>query len=715
MFIDRRTLLTTSGRALALALVPAAVRAQPVMKPPVARIEPVTETRFGTTLVDPYRWMENGKDKDWEPFMRGQAAAARTWFDKLPGRAELLQKVSALSGDTAIVINVQPEAGKLFYEMRPVGANNYRLYVREGDKDRVLIDPEAIKDASGAHSSLDFWSASPDGRHVAYGLSPAGSENSVVRIIEVATGRILPDTLDRAQYASPSWLPDSSGFFLMRGRPEAALGSPDYYAKRVAWLHRLGTAPATDTRVFGFDAAGGIAVDPFEFPIVVVTPASEIAILLLVAGVRRELRLLTAPLADVTAGRAKWRAVCEADDRVTNFALKGHDLYLISEKDAPLGRLLRVDARAPDLAGAAIAVPEGKTAMEAVGAAADAIYVQVMDGGNQRFLRLADGRASDVAMPFNASIFTFVASPDEPGFIARLSGWLSPTTIWRYDPGTGALADTGLSPKPAIDLSPYEAVNGFATARDGTKIPVTVVARKGLKRDGSAPLLADAYGAYQISQTPALNTRNLPFLDAGGVLATVGVRGGGEYGRPWNEAGKKATKPNTWRDLIDACKYLIKEGWTSTSRLAIIGGSAGGITVGRALTEEPQLFGLVASAVGVSNPVRGEVEQNNGPNIPEFGSAQVEADFPGVLAMDSYMSVKDGTAYPIVLLTTGMTDPRVAPWHAAKMAARLQAATSSGKPIILRVDFEAGHGMGSTREQRDAETADLHAAVLALR
>lgn len=725
MKLDRRGMIGASGAALVLGLLPARAWAQAMgaqgsggLPPrPMARVEPVTETRFGVTVVDPYRWMENPADPEWQPFMKGQAAYARAWFDRLPDRAALLKRVSELSGDTPVATNVQRAGDLLFYEFRPAGANVAKLFVRPvaGGEARMLVDPEAMKDASGAHSSLDYWQASPDGRLVAYGTSPSGSENSTIRIVETATGRVFPEAIDRAQYASPSWLPDSSGFFLMRGRADAKLGAPDYYADRVSWLHKVGTDPAQDVRVFARGSVPGVEAVPYDFPFVIVTEGSDVATLALAEGVRRTVKLYVAPLADVVAGRAAWRKVCDHPDEVTGATLRGREMFLISEKGAPMGRVLRLDAAAPDIARATEVLAPGAQALEQVMATRDGVYVQVMDGGNQRFRRLRPGGgADDIAMPFNAGVYGLAYSPRYDGFYARMTGWLSPSAIWFYDPKAGRFADTGLSPKPAVDLSPYEAVSTFAPARDGTRVPVTIVARRGLKRDGSAPCIADAYGSYQISQSPALSLRSLAFLERGGVLATVGVRGGGEYGRPWWEAGKKGNKPNTWRDLIDACEFLVRERWTSTPRLAIEGGSAGGITVGRALTERPDLFGMVISAVGVSNPVRGEVEQNNAPNIPEFGSAKVEGDFPALLAMDSYMAVRDGTRYPAVLLTTGMTDPRVAPWHAAKMAARLQKASASGRPVILRVDFDAGHGLGSTRAQRDEETADMYAAVLAL-
>ena len=292
------------------------------------------------------------------------------------------------------------------------------------------------------------------------------------------------------------------------------------------------------------------------------------------------------------------------------------------------------------------------------------------------------------------------------------SGWLLPYTTFRHDPASGRTEPAGLAPPSTLDLGAYEAQRLTVTARDGTRVPLSVVARKGLPRDGRNPTLVQAYGSYQISINPFFSPRTLAFLERGGVFAVAHVRGGGEYGRRWWKAGQKLNKPNTWRDLIDCCEHLVKTRWASRGTLAIQGGSAGGITVGMALTERPDLFAAVISNVGVSNALRAEFGQNGPPNIDEFGSVKDEDGFRGLLAMDATQHVKPGTAYPAVLLTIGMTDPRVEAWQGAKMVAHLQRANRSRHPILLRVSFDAGHGLGSTRSQIDDERADEFAFVL---
>lgn len=715
---SRRRLLATFGTLPSLALggLPSAAvsAATRTGLPPVARVEPVSETLWGETIVDRYRWMENPKDAQWEPFMRGQAAYARSVLDSLPGRAALRERVGKLSGGLPIALAPKAASERLFYELRPEGASQFKLYLREGESgaERLLIDP-TVKREGGAHVSLDWWAPSPDGRYVVHGLSPAGSENSVLHVLDVETGQLLPERIDRTQYASPSWLPDSSGFFFNRLAEGGKLGSVDYYLDSVTWLHRLRSDPKDDVRVLARGQYPEVAIEPSNFPFVGADPSSNHVIAVLFGGVRRENPVYTARLDDVLAGRPRWLKVCDIEDEVVDSALRGDELYLLTTRDSPNGKLLRTSVAAPDLARAAVVVPEGKIVVEGVSAARDGIYLRDMDGGYGSLRRLAnDGRLAAVPLPFEGSITTVNTTTRAEGAWLDGTGWLLPLSVFRHDPGIGQTRQVALAPKTSLDLSKYEAVRGFATARDGTRVPLSIVARKGLRRDGRNPTLVQAYGAYQIVSGPYFNPRSLAFLEQGGVLATAHVRGGGEYGKRWWRAGQKISKPNTWRDLIDCCEELVRQRWTSPRQLAIQGGSAGGITVGRAMTERPDLFAAVISNVGISNALRAEFSQNGPPNIDEFGTVTERVGFLGLRQMDALHAVRDDVRYPAVLLTTGMTDPRVEPWEVAKMAARLQAVPGRVNPVLLRVTFDAGHGMGSTREQFDAERADEFAFVL---
>ena len=711
--IDRRTLLLSASSAAALAALPRLAFSATSSGPLVARVDPVTDTYFGTTVTDPYRWMENPKDSDWEPYMKSQAAHARAVLDRIPGRAAIAQRVSELAGDLEVINTIQVVGPYVFIEKRPAGANNFQLHVRDGfsGAERLLIDPDS-RTRGDVHYAMNYWNASPDGSHVAYGMSPSGSENAVIEILETATGNVLPDRIDRAQYAFPSWLPDGSGFFFNRLAEGGTAGTVDYYKNSVSWLHKVGTDAKTDVRILSRGQFADVEVQEIEFPIVVAQPGSGHAIGYLFAGVQNEITMFVNSLEAAAKGLGGWKKICDATHKVTGGTIKGDDIYLVTYQNAPRYRVMHVKASEPAFANAREVVPQGNTVISNVYAAKDAIYLQELDGGVGRVRRLsADGKVTPIALPFEGTISSTYADTEHDGVWFQMQNWVRPATVFQVA-ATGAVTDTKLATQPDIDVSPYESTRIFAAAKDGTMIPVSVVYRKGMKLDGMAPALIDAYGSYGITSDAYFGPRFFAWLEQGGVWATAHVRGGGEFGREWHEGGRLLTKHNTWGDLIAAAEKLIVDGWTHDTRLAIRGGSAGGITVGRAMTERPDRFAAVISQVGVSNTVRAEFSQNGPPNVPEFGSVETADGFKGLFEMDSYLHVENRTKYPAVLLTTGMTDPRVDPWQAAKMTARLQRATASGKPVLLRVDFQAGHGLGSTRAQRDEEFGDIFAFIL---
>jgi len=691
------------------ALISSAAAAADIPPAPVARVEPVTDTYFGEAIVDRYRWMENDKDPDWLPFLKQQNAHARGVLDQLPKRDEILKRIQQLSGDIANPADVQKAGARLFYLQRPVGSNNFKLFVRESGKDRVLVDPTKL-DTKTSHVSLDWWRASPDGSKLVYGLSKDGSEDSVLHIMDVRSGAVLKERIADTQAANPSWLADSSGFFY--NQLTGKVNTPDRFLDSQARFHKVGTNPAKDPVLMkrGLDAA--IQYEKIQAPLVMASAQSNIAVLML-ADVRQEKRLYTAPLQDVLRGKAKWRQAADFADEVTDFSLQGDDLYLLSNHKHPRGRLLKTSASAPALASAQEAVPESTLVLQAVTRAKDGLYIRAMDGGISKLQRLgADGKVTDIALPFDGTLRALDTDGDAPGALIIFTGWLQPAGIWSVS-ADGKVADTGITPKPSIDVSAYTTERRFATAKDGTQIPYSLIYKKGLKLDGKNPAFISAYGSYgAAAYTPAFAGRTLALVDQGAVVGYANVRGGGEFGREWHRAGQLENKPNTWRDLIAVCEDMQAKGYTSPAYQAIGGRSAGGITMGRALEERPDLFAAVVSGVGWHNPLRYVAEQNGYGEEPEWGAIADPAGFKALKSIDSYQQVVDGTKYPAILLTTGVTDPRVAPFHPAKMAARLQTATASGKPVLLRVDFDAGHGMGSTRAQQDAEAADTYAFIL---
>jgi prolyl oligopeptidase len=705
--INRRELLIGASTAVVSLKTAAAQQvlgsAATIPDAPVARVEVVKNTYFGETLEDPYRWMENDKDAEWLPFLKGQNDHTRAVLNTIPGRDALLKRIQQLSGDAVATRSVQRAGGRLFYEQRPAGADNFKLFVRENGTSRVLVDPTGLGQIAGAghHVSLDWWRAAPDGSRLVYGLSKDGSEDSILHVMQVADGHELPDRIPNTQAADPQWLDDGSGFFY--NQLTGAVDTPERFLDSVARFHRLGTDPVSDPIIMKRGMTASVAYDRIQMPYVRTFVGARHALLLL-TDVRPESRALIAPLAEVIANKAQWTAVAGFEDEITDVEIDGDSLYLLANRGTPRGRVVRTSVQSPVLRDAKELVPQGPRVIESLARAKDGIYLKIMDGGVSRLQRLRqDGQVDEITLPFDGTIGGLETAPQEDGALFSFQGWLTPSDIWATD-AQGHLKATGLTPKPPIETSAYETTRRFATAKDGTRIPYSLIYRKGLKLDGKNPAWISAYGSYGIpGYTPAFAGRTLALIDAGFIVGYANVRGGGEYGREWHKAGQLANKPNTWRDLIAVCEDMCASKYTAPPHLAIGGRSAGGITVGRALTERPELFAAVIDGVGWSNPLRYVAEQNGYGEEPEWGAIAAES---------GYRAVRDGTKYPAVLLTTGVTDPRVAPFHVAKMTARLQAASKSGKPILLRVDYDAGHGIGSTRGQQDREAADTYAFLL---
>ena len=708
--------LANPGNARANNTKPATTR------PPIARIDGVKETIWGRTIDDPYRWMENPNDADWQPYMERQAAHARAVLDAIPDRNKLAARVKSLSSEVPRPSKIIPRGGKIFYQNRPKSTNSFKLFVRDGIKqpERLLIDPSTL-DQGDSHVAIDWWMPSPDGRYVVAGLSKGGSENSVLHIFDLSTNTFLSERIDRVEDGENqglSWLPDSSGFFYNRLANENKPGDLNYRLDSAAFLHRLHSDPSKDRLILKRGLYPEFTGTPEEYPMVYTDVNSDYVVASFFGGVRNYNSFFVARRDDLLSGRPRWLQICNLDDEIQKVVFAADMLYLLSTKGAPNAKVLRTSASKPDLATAMLVVPESSVVIETIAIAKDGLYLKDMLGGYSGIRRLeVDGTLQRIELPFEGSLQELSTNPMEPGVWFIGESWLVPPSCYWFDPGRNLVSVVPLIERPGIDGSGYEVIRSVAIARDGTKVPMSIIARRGLKHDGSNPTLVYAYGAYQISSIPwFFNGRLLAFLEQGGVFVTAHVRGGGEYGSRWWKAGLKRTKANTWRDLIDCCQSLIKAGWTSPQHLAISGASAGGITVGRAMTERPDLFAAVISDVGVSNTLRGEFSENGPGNIDEFGTVKDRDGFTGLLEMDSYHAVNDKTTYPAVMLTTGINDSRVSPWQVAKMAARLQRASSkvgaAANPVLLRVDFKAGHGIGSTRQQNDDREADTFAFVL---
>ena len=687
--------------------------------PPVAPELPVTDDYFGTPVTDNYRYFEDQTNPQVQAWMKGQADYARALLDSLPGRRALLKRVTAIDRTLVEVFAVQQRGERYFYQKRQPEDQIAKLYYRDGLKgvEHLLLDPDKLGTAK-AHAALDFYTPSWDGQLLAYGVSLGGSEDSVLHMLDVAGKRAFKETIDRTSFSVVAWIPDNSGFFYLRyNKPTAGMKPAEKVYNARTYLHTLGANPSgdEDPAVFGRGVAPNLEVPEGQGTYILTAPDSPYALAVANQNMDQNPSTLYVARLDSIKGEATpWRKVADVDDAVTQFQAQGEYLYFLTSKGAPCFKLARLALTNPDLSHASVVVPESRAVLTGFSIASDGVYLSARDGAATRVLRAsADGaHQHEVPTPFKGTAMIAAADSRQSGALIDLTGWTEPDQLYRYDPASDTTSVTGLVPAPRLDTSQLTAEEVFATSYDGTRVPLSIVYQKGAARDGRRPTLLLGYGAYGLSYDPYFDPMFLSWIERGGVIAVAHVRGGGEYGEDWHRGGEKLIKLNTVFDFIACAEYLVAGHYTSPRYLAGQGASAGGILIGGALTWRPDLFAAIIDLVGMTDTLRFEVTPNGPPNTGELGSIQTEVGFHGLYAMSAYVHVHDGTPYPAVLLHTGANDPRVEPWIIAKMAARLEAASSSGKPILLDVDYDAGHGIGSQREQTRKLWADQMAFAL---
>lgn len=693
---------------LASQISAAAPPAQPSPEP-----RPPTDTRFGITLEDPDRWLEDQQNPAAQAWVKGQAEYTTSVLNSIPARAGLLADIERLEKTTRSRLDdvVLMRGERLLISRREAGMDTARLYVRDGwdGEDRLLLDPEDWKKATGVPHAMNYAVPSPDGRYAVVGLSEGGSEQASAYLIDLADGKQVEPPITRVLFGV-SWLPDSSGYFYNRLQ-ELAPGQPvsERQLNSQSYLHRLGRKAEDDPVVFGNAYDETLGIDAAQFPVVTLVQGSGFLIGI-PFSVDNRLTVFVAPAAELGSDKIHWRKVVTPDVAARNVVMRGNDLYLLTAKE-PNRQIEKLALDAPD-AALSVMVPSGLTPIDQITSSDDAMYfvTKAESGVGSRLYRLPwDAKsATPVELPGLDSVFPFTTSDGVAGLIVSGSGWSHFFDVMRID-AEGQVHPTDLQPAPqGVDASRLVSTIVQVPSHDGARVPLSIVHARGLERDGSNPTFLQAYGAYGINIDPVLAPALFAYFDRGFVRAFCHVRGGGEKGETWYRAGYQATKANTWKDLIACADYLVKEGYTRPARLAAAGGSAGGITVGNAMIERPDLFGVMLPLVGVLDSVGAALRDPNGPvNWPEFGDPNTEEGFKALVGMSSYHKVKDGTPFPAVMLQHGYNDPRVAVWHSAKMAARLQRATSSGRPVLLDIDYEAGHGIGSSQSSVNADRADL--------
>lgn len=680
-------------------------------KPQPARVGSVTDTYFGKKITDPYRWMET-PSPELDAWAKAQNTFTRGVLATIPGRDGLLAHINDITAHMTVVSDMTPVGHRLFFLRRNAGDDLAKLVTRDQDAgtERVLVDPNKLTD-HGHHISIDQFQPSQDGRYVAVGLAAAGSEEDVLHVVDADSGQMLPDSIDRARFASPSWLPDNHGFFYNRLRPFGPHEDPaERFAYAKVFIHHLGADPDHDIPVFGAAIGELKTIGPNDFIYVTALTGTRYAVGVQGDGVSPENALYLCKLPSGTDTTYAWHKFADVSDGVVDFTASRDTLYLRTHKDAPRYKIIAMPLDKPDLAAAKDVVPQGAGVLTNEAASSDGLYVAGRNGAASFLLRVdSDGKAAEVKLPLTGVINELAADPRVPGATADIATWVTPSAWFAIGGGdTHDLIDLAVAPK-ADAGSDYIITETTVPAKDKTKLPLSIIEKKGTPHDKNRPVLVEGYGAYGISELPS--TVFVPvvraWVDAGGVMAIAHIRGGGELGEDWHLAGKIATKENTIHDFIDSAWAMTKLGYASPATLAGTGTSAGGITIGGAITQAPAQFRAALIRVGVTDALRMENSEGGPANVGEFGTVQKQADFNALLNMDAFQHVKAGVNYPAVLLTAGAEDHRVPLWMSAKMTARLQAAGKSKGPILLRVDYEGGHGsIGAGQAQANAELAD---------
>lgn len=705
------------------ALVATLLAAGALAAPPAAPVRDVTQVLHGTTVHDPYRDLEDVKSPATQAWLQAQGEHAEKALAALPDRQALTQRIDELSRDTGDLIRqvVRLPGDRLFYLKRAAGQAQFRLVTRQGASgaERVLVDPEQLTKRLGVPHAVNYFVPSWDGRTLAYGLSAGGSEDASLHLMDVASGRAVGQPIPRVRENLVNWAPDNKhlAFNQLRDLPA---GSPptETFLDTTVYLLRAG-APAREARpVFGPLARPDLKLERLDVAGVSFDPTSRFMLARTTDTTVPEGKLFVAPVSELGRPKIAWRQVSAFDDAVTDVRLYRDTLYLRSHKGAPRGRWLALDLAAGGTVADAkvvIAEPERGVLQGLTIGQGGALFAEVSEGFNTRVWRFASGLPpADIAPGVAGSSFAI----DDPAHAHRdmwvtTSSWTEPARILRTHGPDRPASDTGLLRNRVPAGTPALAVSEvLVPSHDGAQVPLAILHRADLKRDGARPTLLIGYGAYGFSMEAYFNPRNIAWLERGGVIALANVRGSGAFGDAWHRAGFKTTKPNTWKDGIACAKYLIAQGYASPKTLGIWGTSAGGIFVGRAVTEAPELFAAAVFDVGMMDTIRSEESANGITNISEFGTVKDPVEFKALLEMSTYHQIKDGVAYPAVLLIHGINDPRVDVWQSAKAAARLQAANPAGKPVLLRLDGQAGHGVGSTAGQQASKLGDIYAFLL---
>ncbi len=669
---------------------------------PRAKVVPVEDTVQGHKIVDPYRYLENANDPDTKEYVEQELSYTRSLLDPLPGREKINRRLSQLL--VIGTVGTPQMGGKYYFHTQREGTQNQPvLLVRDrlDGEDRVLVDVNKL--STDGTVALDWWYTAEDGKYVAYGTSNSGSEESVLHLVETATGKVLPDAIERTRFASIAWLKDSSAFYYTRHpkKGDVPAGEEVYHVK--VFFHQIGNDPAKDSLIFDERE------NPQDIPNVTL---SEDDCWLLI-NVEHGWTKTEMYLQDRAAKTAPVKITAGKDFLYSGDFYQGK-LYITTNEDAPHYRVFVTDLNKAARENWKEIIPATDAILQNASVTGGKLLAQYEHNATSelKLFTLEGKKIGDISLPAIGDVFSASGRYDRNEIFFGFQSFTAPPSIYRVDLSDRKSSMWARVDAPSIDPTAYDVRQVWYNSKDGTKVPMFVVSKKGIEKNGKNPTLLTGYGGFNISLKPTFNRSMYLWMEHGGIYAVANLRGGSEFGEDWHRAGMLDKKQNVFDDFIAAGEYLISEKYTDRDHLAIQGGSNGGLLMGAMITQRPDLFRAVICAVPLLDMLRYQNFQIAKLWIPEYGSADDAKQFDTLYAYSPYHHVKKGQEYPAIMFLTGDTDTRVDPMHAKKMAALMQAEAKNGdskeRPILLRIETKAGHGQGKPVTKQIEESTDMY-------
>ena len=662
--------------------------------PATPKVE-VRDTIFGTVYKDDYRWLENMKDPKVITWFKAQAELTDETMKKVSGRDELIaewKKLDALQPPT--VFSEVEAGGRYFFQKRMAGEKVSKVYYRENIKgeDKLLFDPMTF--IPGKTLSVESIAPSYDGKKLLIGYAEEGAEISTLRVMDVDSKKLLSDSIEGTAGAG-NWSFDNTSFFYMwinssdNMDPNSRL-NPKYK------LHKLGTDTKKDIDYFSNTSYPELKIDAKSYPFVFLSEFEKDYVFAAQGTVQPEVIAYYAPISEFNSPKINWKQLSTSEDMIVRgFEIFDGKMYAITHKDAKNYKLVATDLKNVNWKSPEVIAPEKATTLEYLTRSKDLLILTYSDGISN-FVYKYDPKTkktTEIKLPYQGTTYFVNVDKKSNNFLVFMTSWNKPLTQFLYNADTNKYSESPFNKPPQYPEAYKDLVAEEVQVKghDGVMIPLSIIYKKGTKKDGSNVCLMESYGAYGISMAAFFNARKNSLAIKGVVIAVPHVRGGSEKGQEWYKAGYKTTKANTWKDFISCGEYMIAQGYTSKEKLAGTGTSAGGVLISRAITERPDLFAAAVCNVGVANAMRAEFSANGPVNTPEFGTVADEEESKALYEMDGMQHVKDGVKYPALMCVGGWNDSRVAPWEPGKFAAAMQNATSSGKPVLLKINYDNGH------------------------